>query len=226
MLNVEITAGMIPRRTSEKQKRAVFSATTMSQTATRPMRASEGRLLHPADDGQGAFVDRAVHGRHRLRVGDVVLLGAIDRAAHPVHVGAGAEDAPFAAQHHGAQPRLRPRRPNTVRQIGDHLFVERVADLRAIETARGPRRLCTETYECLVGPAAHGRRFSLHPEHGVGGFGHRGVQRRREREPDDRARLGRIDDAVVPQARRGVIGMSLLDVLGAHGIADFGLLFG
>src|SRR5512132_1046755 len=56
-----------------------------------------------------------------------------------------------------------------------------------------------------------------HPEHAEGRLLHRRVQRGGEPEAEHHAGVGRIDDAVVPQASAGVVGMSLRLVLRADG---------
>ena len=55
--------------------------------------------VHLRDDGLGAVVDRAEHVAHVLGVGDVRLEAQIERGAHPVDVGAAAEDLALAGQH-------------------------------------------------------------------------------------------------------------------------------
>src|SRR5215467_16384302 len=58
------------------------------------------------------------------------------------------------------------------------------------------------------------RTATLHPEDAEPrGLGRRRIEPGGERKPQDRARVGRVDDAVVPDARGGVIGMPLAFVL-------------
>src|SRR5882724_4537196 len=59
------------------------------------------------------------------------------------------------------------------------------------------------------------RSWSLHPEYAEVGRFDRRVERRRQAEAEHHPAVGRIDDAVVPEARARVIGMALLLVLGA-----------
>ena len=71
-----------------------------------------------------------------VRVAQVLLLAVVDHLRHPREVGAGAEHRPRAREHdraHGppAVRRVGRRRPR--RQLGDDLFVERVAHLGAVE---------------------------------------------------------------------------------------------
>src|ERR1700730_11175873 len=55
-----------------------------------------------------------------------------------------------------------------------------------------------------------------HPEDAeAGGLGRRRVEAGGERQPKHHARVGGVDDAVVPDARGGVIGVALTLVLGA-----------
>src|SRR6185369_16928975 len=51
------------------------------------------------------------------------------------------------------------------------------------------------------------------------------VHRRRERQPERHARIDGIEDAVVPQPRRGVVGMALALVLIADRLLEFLFLF-
>src|SRR5437763_1483785 len=53
-----------------------------------------------------------------------------------------------------------------------------------------------------------------HPQHAVARRRYRRPQHEREGEPEHVARVDRIDDAVVPQARAPVVGARLLFVLG------------
>src|SRR5262249_21267484 len=56
--------------------------------------------------------------------------------------------------------------------------------------------------------------MSLHPEDAEPrGLGRRRIEPGGERKPQDRARVGGVDDAVVPDARGGVVGMPLAFVL-------------
>src|SRR5262245_46044933 len=59
------------------------------------------------------------------------------------------------------------------------------------------------------------RSWSLHPEYAEVSSIDRGVERRRQAEAEHHAAVGRVDDAVVPEAGARVIGMALLLVLGA-----------
>src|SRR3989442_799887 len=60
----------------------------------------------------------------------------------------------------------------------------------------------------------------LHPEDRSAAADDGRVERRREGESHHLARLGRIDDAVVPEVSGGVVGAALLLVLGQHRIGD------
>src|SRR5690349_7880368 len=65
-----------------------------------------------------------------------------------------------------------------------------------------------------------------HPEDAVAGFALGCAQAHVEREPQDVAGLGRVDDAVVPETRRRVVGAPLLLVLGADRRLELGLVLG
>src|SRR5665213_1597706 len=60
-------------------------------------------------------------------------------------------------------------------------------------------------------------RQPSHPKNAELGLGDRGVEAGGQRERQDAARVGGVDDAVVPEARAGVIGMALRLVLRADG---------
>src|SRR5205814_9140819 len=62
-----------------------------------------------------------------------------------------------------------------------------------------------------------------HPEDAKMGRFDRLVQRSREREPEDFARIGRIDHTIVPQPRAREIGMTFALVLRAQGRLERGL---
>ena len=66
---------------------------------------------------------------------------------------------------------------------------------------------------CLAPPAE--QATSLHPEDAEGRLGNRRVQRGRDAEREHAARVERVDDAVVPQARGRVVRVALLLVLRA-----------
>src|SRR5437764_10109626 len=65
-----------------------------------------------------------------------------------------------------------------------------------------------------------------HPEHPKPRLFDLRVVSNRESQPQIRARLGGIDDPVVPQACRGVVGASLRVILGQDRIGDGALLAG
>src|SRR5215212_4334218 len=70
-----------------------------------------------------------------------------------------------------------------------------------------------------AGPSPRGTRTDVagrtgsHPEHAELRRCDRRVQRRGEREAEHAARVGRVDDAVVPETGAGVVGMALVLVL-------------
>src|SRR5688500_153717 len=100
-----------------------------------PHRPTQGRAVDADDDGHRAGVDRAEHGLHGRRVAFVVGDGQAHRGPHPVDVGAGAEDGPFAGQDDPAQGFgwLARELVEGGAQLSDELRVERVAHLRPIE---------------------------------------------------------------------------------------------
>ncbi len=122
----EITAGMIPSFTSEK-------ANTVSLVRDRDVgggdeagAAAEGMPLDEGDHRRRAGVDRVEHPPERVRVGDVLVVGELDRASHPLDVGAGAEARAVACEHDGA------RLADVDERLGelvDQRRVERVARL-------------------------------------------------------------------------------------------------
>src|SRR5579885_613216 len=72
---------------------------------------------------------------------------------------------------------------------------------------------------------ARWRFMASHSEHAEPGRLDRGVEARRERQREDAAGLARIDHAIVPEPRAGIIGMALGLVLRADRRLE-GLLFG
>src|SRR5262249_59362300 len=66
-----------------------------------------------------------------------------------------------------------------------------------------------------AGRSAHNayRLWNLHAEHAEALLLDRRVQARRDRQPEHAPRIGRIDDAVVPEPRRRVVWMALALVL-------------
>src|SRR3990172_11514648 len=59
-----------------------------------------------------------------------------------------------------------------------------------------------------------------HPENADLRLRDRRIESGREGEPENRSRLPHVDDPVVPEPRRGVVGMSLALVLLANGLRD------
>ncbi len=92
--------------------------------------AAERGALDARDGRLRAGVDSAQHRRELARVVEVPFDRRLARALHPVEVGAGAEVLAVAGEHDhahavvGAEPR-----EGRV-EFGDHLFVERVVDVR------------------------------------------------------------------------------------------------
>src|SRR3546814_3707292 len=77
--------------------------------------------------------------------------------------------------------------------------------------------VCSSDLDTLLVDLLHEQRegHQLHPKNAeAGGFGRR-VECCRDAEPERHAGIERIDDAVVPQPGRRIIGMALLLILGA-----------
>ena len=72
-----------------------------AESGKEPDAAAEGMSLNERDHGCGAGVDRVEHSPERVGVGDVLVVGKVDRSPHPLDVGAGAEARPFAGEHDG-----------------------------------------------------------------------------------------------------------------------------
>src|SRR5574343_1729718 len=71
-----------------------------------------------------------------------------------------------------------------------------------------------------------GRYIALHPENAELGFFGRGVHRGRQAKAEYAAGIGRVDDAVVPQASRGVVGVALGFILLADRRLEGGFFLG
>ena len=89
--------------------------------------AAERVPLHARDDRCRAAVDRLEHRAQPERVGDVLLVGEVDRGAHPVDVRAGRERRAVAREHDGARVADVGERPG---ELGDQRRVEGVSPLR------------------------------------------------------------------------------------------------
>ncbi len=88
--------------------------------------AAEREAVHAADHGSRAGVDRLEHPVEAHRVGDVLLVGQVDRRALPLDVRAGAERRPVAFEQHGS--RIADVREG-LRELGDERRVECIAPL-------------------------------------------------------------------------------------------------
>src|SRR5690606_37046922 len=85
--------------------------------------------------------------------------------------------------------------------------------------SRTPRREPVPFVGTSVRPPVQPPADRSHPEDAEARFLHRGIEAGGKGEAQHAARLGRQDDAVVPQARGGVIGVAFLLVA----VADRGL---
>ena len=121
-----MTAGMIPSRTSVKPNTASGQATAMSAQATSPEPPPRANPWTQQTTGSGTGVDRLEHAVETHRIGDVLLVGQVDRRALPLDVGAGAERRPVAFEQHGS--RIADVREG-LRELGDERRVEGVAAL-------------------------------------------------------------------------------------------------
>ena len=93
----------MPSFTSLNANCAVGSAIDDVAARDEPAAAAERVTLHAPDHRRGAGVDRVEHRAKPQRVGDVLLVGELDRRAHPFDVGARGERRPVAGQHDGAR---------------------------------------------------------------------------------------------------------------------------
>src|SRR5690348_5828759 len=87
--------------------------------------------------------------------------------------------------------------------------------VRITRTAISPR-LATKTVS----------NISSHPEDAVGDRSQRGMRAYRKSKADTRSGVNRVDDAVVPQPRRRIVGVALVLVLGPDGRLERLLLVG
>ena len=90
--------------------------------------SAERRALNARDDRPRTVVDRAEHVAHSFRVDGVGLEAQIERLAHPVDVGAAAEDAPLTREDDGPHVVGRSNAREGGVQFGDDVGVERVAN--------------------------------------------------------------------------------------------------
>ena len=93
--------------------------------------AAEGVPLDERDHGRRAGVDRVEHPPQRVRVGDVLVVGEGDRAAHPLDVGAGAEARPVAREHDGT------RLADVDERLGELLDQRRVEGVARLGAGQG-----------------------------------------------------------------------------------------
>ena len=117
---------MIPSLTSENANTARSWAIAMSAVGDEARAAAERMALDEGDHRRGAGVDRVEHAAQRVGVGDVLVVGEVDRLPHPLDVGAGAEARALAGE--DDRPRLADV-DECLRQLGDRGRVERVARL-------------------------------------------------------------------------------------------------
>ena len=146
-----------------------------------------------------------------------VMASSPGQRQHPVEVAAGGEARARAADDHARAPPGRAANASTASTMA-----------RAVSASKA--FICLRPIE---GEVRHARRSIAvirrrswrrsHPEDAELGRPDRLVHRRRQAERQRRARVGRIEDAVVPQPRRRVVGMALAVVLLADRLLE-GLL--
>ena len=151
--------------------------------------------MHLRDHGLGTAVDRTEHVRHRLGVAHVLVLAELERAAHPVHVGAAAERLALTGEDDDADGRLFPERQERVAKLRDQLGDVR-AQAIALHALRG--RGLVEAIRGRVGVAGR--------EHADGARVH-------ERRHPVRAPLDRLEQ------------VDLRDLVEARFLDNFALLF-
>ena len=137
MTKGEITAGMMPSFTSVKPKIASSVAIAMSQTAARPAPPPKAAPWTRPTTGFRAVIDRAKHVAHSLGVGDVCLERQIERGAHPIDIGAPAEDRAFTGEHDRAHIVGRGDARKDFVKLLDYLGIESIADLRPCKRDAG-----------------------------------------------------------------------------------------
>ena len=120
---------MIPSFTSEKANTRVGRRDHDVGARDEAAAAAERMAVHARHDRRRAGVDRLEHLPQPPRVGDVLLVAELDRAAHPVDVGAGREALALAGEQHRAH--VVADRRESLGQLRDQLGVEGVAPLGA-----------------------------------------------------------------------------------------------
>ena len=199
----EITAGMSPSRTSAERELRAFAAIAMSQAATSPTPAADGRTLHHArSPASGTRRPCSIICERprvaRFRSSRSRRLRFIQFRSAPAE-----KLLPRAGKHdraHGGILAQRPRTPSVSSGISASskaLCSSRA--VRASDPGDGPSRVDRQTSV---------RHAASHPEHAearrpIGAL-------RPPRAPGPaRGGVGRVDHAVVPQPGGGVVGMAL-----------------
>ena len=125
--------------------------------------------LHARDGRLGAFVKGAQHAGQCASVGQVFFMRVVGHAPHPVQIGPGAEGRAGGRQYDAAHIDARTQFQKSLRQFGDHLLVEGVAHLGAVQSDRADGAAATQHQMFERGHALH-QRF--------GGIGRRSGVRR------------------------------------------------
>src|SRR5574343_1020487 len=211
--------GLMPNLTSEVANTALVEATAMSQAEARPMPPPSAAPCTRAM--VGFFISarvRSMRARARasLRLSSMPLLAAR-----------------FIQLRSAPAEKLLPRPARTTtRTSASSSRATQAAVSSAIRVSS--KALCRSGRFIQIvatGPFSSISRAvnmvcSLHPEDAELGFFGRGVHRRRQAETEYAAGVGRIDDAVVPQAGRGVVGVALGFVLLADRRLEGGFFLG
>ena len=121
-----MTAGMIPRRTSEKPNTASGHATAMSEAATSPEPPPRAWPCTTQTTGAAHVSIASTIAYRRIASVDVLVEREVDGRPLPFDVGAGAEARPLAGENHGTSVSNVAERRG---QLGDQGRVERVPAL-------------------------------------------------------------------------------------------------
>src|SRR6202521_4025386 len=216
----EITAGTRPSFASVSENVAVCVATAMSQHATRP-----------TPPPYAAPCTRATVG---LRKCAMVRMSAASPIASRRFSSIENPAMRFIQFRSAPAENDFPAPDNTTTRMPSSASMERNASVSSAMTAssnalwRSGRFMVTSPIgPCLSIATALIDSSPSHAEDAEARLLDGRVESRREGEPQDSARIDGIDDAVVPQPRRGVVGMALLLVLLANrGLERFLLRLG
>src|SRR5574343_606635 len=211
--------GMMPNLTSEVAKTALPEATAMSQAAARPIPPPRAAPWTRAM--VGFFISASVRSilakaRASFRLSSRPLLAAR-----------------FIQLRSAPAEKLLPRPARTTTRISSSLSIAtqaavssaiRVSSKALCRSGRFIQIVATGPFSSIS--RAVNMVGSLHPEDAELGFFGRGVHRGREAKAEYPPGISRVDDAVVPQAGRGVVGVALGFVLLADRRLEGGFFLG